>query len=90
MDCVVRVSVQLGELLRLNHDVAPEAAERNGLEGIVSKRQPSAYRSGPSRAAIRTPSLVARLRNLNMRRDIFGGADDTNRSVARLSERPYR
>jgi ATP-dependent DNA ligase len=26
-----------------------EAAERHGLEGIVSKRQASAYRSGPSR-----------------------------------------
>jgi bifunctional non-homologous end joining protein LigD len=37
-----------------------EAAERHGLEGIVSKRQASAYRSGPSRDWVKVKTAAWR------------------------------
>jgi bifunctional non-homologous end joining protein LigD len=40
-----------------------EAAERQGLEGIVSKRQASAYRSGPSRDWVKTKTAAWRAAN---------------------------
>jgi bifunctional non-homologous end joining protein LigD len=40
-----------------------EAAERHGLEGIVSKRQASAYRSGPSRDWVKTKTTAWRAAN---------------------------
>jgi bifunctional non-homologous end joining protein LigD len=39
------------------------AAERLGLEGIVSKRQASAYRSGPSRDWVKTKTAAWRAAN---------------------------
>jgi ATP-dependent DNA ligase len=43
----------------------PEAAERHGLEGIVSKRQASAYSSGPSRDWVKMKTAVGELRTGN-------------------------
>ena len=40
-----------------------EAAERHGLEGIVSKRVASAYRSGPSRDWVKTKTAAWRTAN---------------------------
>ena len=40
-----------------------EAAERHGLEGIVSKRQASAYRSGPSRDWVKMKTAAWRAAN---------------------------
>ena len=40
-----------------------EAAEEHGLEGIVSKRQASAYRSGPSRDWVKAKTAVWRIAN---------------------------
>jgi bifunctional non-homologous end joining protein LigD len=40
-----------------------EAAERHGLEGIVSKRTDSAYRSGPSRDWVKTKTAASRVAN---------------------------
>ena len=40
-----------------------EAAERHGLEGIVSKRQASAYRSGPSRDWVKIKTAAWRAAN---------------------------
>ena len=40
-----------------------EAAERHGLEGIVSKRTDSAYRSGPSRDWVKTKTAAWRMAN---------------------------
>jgi ATP-dependent DNA ligase len=40
-----------------------EAAERHGLEGIVSKRQVSAYRSGPSRDWVKVKTAAWREAN---------------------------
>jgi hypothetical protein len=40
-----------------------EAAERHGLEGIVSKRQASAYRSGPSRDWLKVKTAAWREAN---------------------------
>jgi ATP-dependent DNA ligase len=39
------------------------AAERHGLEGIVSKRVASAYRSGPSRDWVKTKTAAWREAN---------------------------
>ena len=39
------------------------AAERHGLEGIVSKRQASAYRSGPSRDWVKIKTEAWRVAN---------------------------
>ena len=40
-----------------------EAAERHGLEGIVSKRARSAYRSGPSRDWVKVKTAAWRAAN---------------------------
>jgi bifunctional non-homologous end joining protein LigD len=40
-----------------------EAADRHGLEGIVSKRQASAYRSGPSRDWVKVKTAAWRAAN---------------------------
>jgi len=40
-----------------------EAAERHGLEGIVSKRQASAYRPGPSRDWVKTKTAAWQVAN---------------------------
>ena len=40
-----------------------EAADRHGLEGIVSKRQASAYRSGPSRDWVKMKTAAWRAAN---------------------------
>ena len=40
-----------------------EAAERHGLEGIVSKRQASPYRSGPSSDWVKTKTATWRAAN---------------------------
>jgi len=40
-----------------------EAAAGHGLEGIVSKRKASAYRSGPSRDWVKTKTAVWREAN---------------------------
>jgi len=40
-----------------------EAAERHGLEGIVSKRQASAYRSGPSHDWVKAKTAAWRTAN---------------------------
>ena len=40
-----------------------KAAERHGLEGIVSKRQASAYRSGPSHDWVKTKTAAWRVAN---------------------------
>ena len=53
----------------------PEAAERHGLEGIVSKRQASPYRSGPSRDWVKTKT-VGELRTATGGM-LSGGADRT-------------
>jgi ATP-dependent DNA ligase len=42
------------DFYRLQSAKAPRAAERHGLEGIVSKRQASPYTSGPSPATGRS------------------------------------
>jgi bifunctional non-homologous end joining protein LigD len=39
------------------------AAERHGLEGIVSKRQASAYSSGPARDWVKTKTAAWRAAN---------------------------
>jgi len=39
------------------------AAERHGLEGIVSKRKASPYRSGPSRDWVKTKTVAWRVAN---------------------------
>jgi bifunctional non-homologous end joining protein LigD len=47
------------------------AAEKLGLEGIVSKRNASPYRSGPSRAWVKAKTMA--WKNANARRGVFFG-----------------
>jgi ATP-dependent DNA ligase len=50
-----------------------EAAGRHGLEGIVSKRKTSPYRSGPSRDWVKTKTAAWRTANRDRWRAFQGG-----------------
>ena len=54
------------------------AAERHGLEGIVSKRQASVYRSGPSRDRVKTKTAAWRAANRERWRLFEKGSGSTS------------
>ena len=73
----------------LEHDGAAvfEHACRMGLEGIVSKRLNSPYRSGPSKTWLKSknPLSVARSRSIRFRRADFSGRGGSTSSAAIVS-----